>query len=132
MSKKHLLRSFAFRVTRFSEISRLMQKIIQEFGKFLTVYFLFGKMLSLIWQFWYIIGLIFIIANGQLLKNNLTIWSRWPQIVYQGIHILHFLSGLRDATLMKKHDCTLDQHLKFAWDQCDHIGRFLKSSPNSW
>ena len=43
-------------------------------GKFLTVYFLFGKMLSLLWQIWYIIGLIFIVANGQILKNNLTIY----------------------------------------------------------
>ena len=44
------------------------------FDKFLTVYFLFGKMLSLLWQIW----AIFIVANGQILKNNLTIWSHWP------------------------------------------------------
>ena len=31
-------------------------------------------MLSLLWQIWYIIGLIFIVANGQILKNNLTIY----------------------------------------------------------
>ena len=40
--------------------------------------------LFLIWQNveptfknWYIIGLIFIAAKGQILKNNLTIWSHW-------------------------------------------------------
>ena len=38
-------------------------------------FFLFGKMLSLLWQISDIIGLIFIVANGQILKNNLAIWS---------------------------------------------------------
>ena len=47
----------------------------RHFGKFLTVYFLFGKMLSLLWQICDIIGLIFGVANGQILKNFLTIWS---------------------------------------------------------
>ena len=40
-----------------------------------TVYFLFGTMLSLLWNIGPIIGLIFIVANDQILKNNLTIWS---------------------------------------------------------
>ena len=44
----------------------------------MTVYFLFGKMLSLFWQICDIIGLIFIVANGLILKNNITIWSHWP------------------------------------------------------
>ena len=34
-------------------------------------------MLSLLWRIWYIIGPIFIFANGQILKNNLTFWSHW-------------------------------------------------------
>ena len=55
-------------VTRFGEI-------LQVFGIFLRVYLLLGKMLSLLWQFCDIIGLIFIVANSQILKNNLTIWS---------------------------------------------------------
>ena len=46
-----------------------------QINQFFTVYFWFGKMLSLIWQICDIIGLIFIVANGQILKNNLTIWS---------------------------------------------------------
>ena len=41
------------------------------------VYFLFCKMLSLLWQMCDIIGLIFTFVNAQLLKNNLTIWSHW-------------------------------------------------------
>ena len=50
-------------------------KSLQVFGKFLTVYFLFGNMLSHLWQICDIIGLIFHFPNGQILKNNLTIWS---------------------------------------------------------
>ena len=38
-------------------------------------FILFGKMLSIFWQICDIIGLIFIAANGQILKNILTIWS---------------------------------------------------------
>ena len=45
-------------------------KILQVFGKFLAVYLLFGKLLSLNLA-------IFISANGQILKNNPTIWSHW-------------------------------------------------------
>ena len=41
----------------------------------LTVYFLFGELLSLLWQICDIIGLIFVDANGHILKNNLIIWS---------------------------------------------------------
>ena len=40
-----------------------------------TVYFFLGKMLSLLWQICDIIELILIVINGQLLKNNLNIWS---------------------------------------------------------
>ena len=46
-----------------------------HFGKLLMVYFLFGKMLSLLWQIFDIIGIIFTVANGQILKNTITIWS---------------------------------------------------------
>ena len=60
-------------LTKFRHI---VQKL-QVFGKSLTIYFLFGKMLSPIWQNCDLIELIFIVANGQLLKNDLTIWSHW-------------------------------------------------------
>ena len=42
-------------------------------------YFLFGKMLNLLWQICDIIGLIFIVAHGQILKNNIAIWSHWSK-----------------------------------------------------
>ena len=38
-------------------------------------FFLYGKTLSQLWQICDIIGLIFIVANGQILKNNLAICS---------------------------------------------------------
>ena len=38
-------------------------KSLQVLGKFLIVYFLFGKMLTLLWQICDIIGLIFIVGN---------------------------------------------------------------------
>ena len=63
-------------VTRFGKISPLWQKFTGSW-QILTVYFLFGKMLSLLWQICDIIGLTFIVANGQTLKNNLTICSYW-------------------------------------------------------
>ena len=55
------------RVTRFDEISPLLLNFT-SLWQILTVYFLFGKMLSLLWKIWCIIGLIFIVANGQILK----------------------------------------------------------------
>ena len=48
-----------------------------KFYKFMTFYFLFGKIVNLLWQICYITGLIFIVASGQILKHNLTIWSHW-------------------------------------------------------
>ena len=48
-------------------------------SRYLAVYILFGKMLGILLQN-DIIGLIFIDANGQILKNNLTVWSHWLQL----------------------------------------------------
>ena len=74
-------------VTRFGEILPLWQKFTSIWQIFDSL-FLFGKMLSTLWQMCDIIGLIFIGANGHILKNNLTIWSHWfpallsrPQII---------------------------------------------------
>ena len=48
---------------------------LQVFGKNVDGLFLICKILSLLWQICDIIVLIFIVANGQIMKNNLTIWS---------------------------------------------------------
>ena len=55
-------------------------KSLQVVGNFLTVYFLFGK-ICLLWHICDINGLIFIVANVQILKNNLTIWSHWIDVL---------------------------------------------------
>ena len=55
---------------------RHFDKSIQMFGKILTDYFLFGKIPILLGEICDII--IFIVANGQILKNNLTIYSHCP------------------------------------------------------
>ena len=52
----------------------------RHFDKILKVYFCFGKILNLLWQMFCINGLIFIVTNGQILKDNLTIWSHWRLI----------------------------------------------------
>ena len=44
-------------------------KSLQILGKFLTIFSLFGKMLSLLWQICDINGLIFIVANDQILQK---------------------------------------------------------------
>ena len=51
-------------VTRFGKISPLWQKFTGSW-QILTVYFLFGKMLSLLWQICDIIGLILIVSNNE-------------------------------------------------------------------
>ena len=54
---------------------RHFSKSLAVKGKFLTVYFLFGQMLSLLWQTSDIIGQFFTVTNGQILKNNTIFWS---------------------------------------------------------
>ena len=44
----------------------------------MIVHFLFGKMLSILWQICDIMGLVSFVSNGQILKYNLTIWSHCP------------------------------------------------------
>ena len=46
----------------FATLAKIYKSVI-----FLTLYFLFGNILSLLWQICYIIGQIFIAANGQML-----------------------------------------------------------------
>ena len=66
-------------VTRFGEILPLWQKFT-SLWQFFDSLFLFWQMLSLLWQICDINGLICIVANSQILKNNLTILSHWPQM----------------------------------------------------
>ena len=76
----------------------------RHFGKFLMVYLWFGKMISQLCQICDIIGLIFSVANDQILKYNWTIWShcictlylekhaKWISILFhQQKSYIHFL-----------------------------------------
>ena len=58
-------------VTRFGEISPLWQKLTSLWQIFDSLF------PSWLWLICDIIGPIFIIAKGQILKNNLTNWSHW-------------------------------------------------------
>ena len=55
-------------VTRFGEISPLRQNIKKVFGHFLTNYFVFGKIVNLLWKIFYTTGHIFIFQNGQIIQ----------------------------------------------------------------
>ena len=74
LSLNYLLLSIS--VTEFGEILLLCQNFT-SIRQFLSVYFLFGKMLRLLWRICYIVGLIFIVENGQIVKNSIDIWSHW-------------------------------------------------------
>ena len=69
-------RDAAVSVTRLAEILPIWQKNT-SLWQFSAVYFSFGKMMGLLWQIWNIISLFFVVANGQISKNNVTIWSHW-------------------------------------------------------
>ena len=78
-----------------------LDKILQVVGKFLTVYFLFGKILNLFWQHCSIVRQIFIVANGPILKHNLPIWTHCPHpTVGQSYpNIFHLSSKIFSMTL---------------------------------
>ena len=71
-------------MTRFGEILSLWQKfanICQIFDSLRLIW----QMMSILLHICDIIGLIFIAANGQILKNNLTIWSHWLAKTFEWI-----------------------------------------------
>ena len=57
------------------QIWRNFKSLLLFFG----VFFVFGKILNIIWYKCYAIGQIFVDVNGQILKTNLAILSRWFQ-----------------------------------------------------
>ena len=54
-----------------------LEKKLKAFGKFWRFYFLICKMFSVLCQIVTLLSKFFIIGNGQMLKNNLNIWSHW-------------------------------------------------------
>ena len=76
-----LSQTVAGSVTRFGEFSPL-RKIFKVLHNFLRVYLLLGKILDWLWQISCAIGQVFIDINGQMLKNNLAIWSHWLPVLF--------------------------------------------------
>ena len=74
-------------VVDYVQRDQIWQNSLQVFGKFLMVYFLFDKLLSLLWQICDIIGLILIVAIDQILENDLTIC----QLIIHGTDLQPFL-----------------------------------------
>ena len=54
--------------------------ILKALGKFLMVYLVFGKILIILWQKCFNIGQVFIVVDGQILKNNFGISSHWVDL----------------------------------------------------
>ena len=51
--------------------------ILKVLGKILRDYFVFDKILILLCQKCFTIGQLFVVGDGQILSNNLAIWSHW-------------------------------------------------------
>ena len=60
-------------------------KTLQVFGNFWQFISHLHKMLCQLRQIYDIIGQIFIVANGQILKNNITIWPHWSSVPNRSI-----------------------------------------------
>ena len=53
--------------------------ILTAFGYFRNLHLLSGISVYLLWHIFYAFGKIFIDVTGQILKNNLAIWSHWSR-----------------------------------------------------
>ena len=100
-------------------------KNLHVFDNFLTVYILSCKMVSLHWQICYIIGLVFIVANGQILKNNLTIWLHWAGsrlAVSRHVQLVSFCcKPICEGILNTQQVVTLVLHFFFMLIWCQHL-----------
>ena len=70
-------------------------------------------MLSQFWHICDILGLIFIVANGQLLTNNLTIWSHCWQVY--AMHALDYLANLHCCQIVKLTNCRALHNGYYRW-----------------
>ena len=92
-SRAHLKRNaLCCSVTRFSEISPFLQKFTNIWQIFDSLFLIWQNAEHTLANLWYI-GLIFIAANGQILKNKLSFWSHcWDPLLWricsaENIHI---------------------------------------------
>ena len=63
-------------VTIFGEILPLWQNVKSLWAIFKVIFkYVCGKFCNLVWKCFYAIGQVNIVTNGQIVKNNLAIWS---------------------------------------------------------
>ena len=60
-------------------------KTLKDFGNILKFYLEYGILLNLLWQIWSAIWKIVFAVNGEILKNNLAIWSHWPHLLLNSV-----------------------------------------------
>ena len=103
-------------VTRVGKFCHFGKKL-HAFGKFLIVYFLFGKILSHFGNFFDIIGLIFSVAHCQMLKNNLTILSHWSSPnLFMALVVEAETSDLRYKTFWRNLEAAKNKKVcSYAW-----------------
>ena len=83
-------------VTRFGEILPLWKIFKSLWEIFGMVYFEFGKQLYLLCVTFYATKQIFIVVNGQRLKNNLAIWSHWLVVkLLKSAYFLNFVFSIQ-------------------------------------
>ena len=113
-------------VTRFCEISPLWQHL-QSLRRFKKAYLVFGKIMSLLWQLFYALRQIYIVANSQILINSLAIWSHCSLSLNDAINKVRKRNdGLKNRHRYALHNRTTLGKLKESkrqkgkklWSQC--------------
>ena len=66
-------------------------------------------MMGLLWQIWNTFWQIFMVANGQILKNNLTIWSHWLWYL-QKVNLRYVESRLIVAVVILRQEFKFSRH----------------------
>ena len=81
-------------MTRFGEIPPLWKKFTSLWKFFDSLFLIWQEMLSLLWENCDIIGLIFTVVNGQLLKNLVTLRLRHRRDFKRGYFHLQSLGKI--------------------------------------
>ena len=117
---------FTTSVTRFGKISPLWQKNTSLWQIFYFSFLIWQNAESTL-QICDIIGLVFIVANGQIFKNKLTIWSHCLLLTHLQ-KTQYFGKQLRrnvKIALAFGSNYVLHNQPNYFF-QCDQIGQFLK------
>ena len=87
-----------------------LAKIYKSLANFYSFFSYLAKYWTYFEQKWCISGLIFIVANGQILKHNLTVWSHcfWPLPTWQRRRFFGSASTICHFSLIKYFD----------WEMC--------------